>query len=105
MVQLIIAMGVPSAITGLFIWFLKRHIDKKESIREQRDANMEQLILFVMQNSRATNVLAKATAVAVQRIPDAKCNGDMKKALEEAAEIQKEEKDFLIQQGIKHIFE
>ena len=57
-----------------------------------------------MQTSRANNVLAEATAKAVQRIPDAKCNGDMKAALELAAKIQKEEQQFLIDQGVKRLF-
>ena len=98
-------MGIPSAITGLLVWWLKRSIDKRDAKREEREKNTETLMLMIMQTSRATNVLAEATARAVQRIPDAHCNGDMTHALEEAARIQKEEKDFLMDQGIKHIFE
>lgn len=103
--QWLITFGVPSAITGLAIWFLKRWIDKKDSKREEREQNTEQLMIMIMQTSRATAILAEATARAVQRIPDAKCNGDMTAALEKAKAIQNEEKDFLIDQGIKHIFE
>ena len=103
--SVLIATGIPTAITGLLVWWLKRHIDKKEAKREEREANTEKLMLLIMQNSRATNVLAKATAIAVQRIPDAHCNGDMTAALAEAEKIQTEEKDFLMDQGIKHIFE
>lgn len=98
-----VAMGVPTAITGLLVWYLKRHIDKKEAKREEREKNTERLMLFIMQESRSTNVLATATAKAVQRIPDAHCNGDMTEALRRAAEIQSEEKDFILDQGIKHI--
>lgn len=101
----LIAMGIPSALTGLLFWLLKRHIDKTEKSREEREHNREQLMLMIMQTSRATNVLAEATARAVQRIPDAHCNGDMTEALKQASKIQKEEKDFLIDQGIKHIFD
>lgn len=101
----IAAMGIPSALTGLLVWWLKKYIDKNEKKREEREQNTERLMLLIMQNSRATNILAEATAKAVQRIPDAHCNGDMKAALELAAKIQKEEKDFLFDQGIKHIFD
>lgn len=97
-------MGVPTAATGLMIWFLKRYIDKKEIKRDEKEQNRERLMLLIMQTSRATNVLAEATAKAVQRIPDAHCNGDMKSALEEAERIQNEEKEFMFDQGIKHIF-
>lgn len=102
--EFIIAMGIPTAITGLLVWWLKRHIDKRDKKAEEREKNTEQLMLIIMKNSRATNILAEATAKAVQRIPDAKCNGDMTAALEMAAKIQKEEKDFMFDQGIKHIF-
>lgn len=116
MVNFILAMGIPSAIMGLLVWWFKRQIEKrdkekeeKEAIekeaREERERNTEKLMLLIMQTSRATNVLAEATARAVQRIPDAHCNGDMTTALAEATRIQKEEKDFIMDQGIKYIFE
>lgn len=102
---LILAAGIPSAITGFLVWLLKREIDRRDAVREEREKNTEQLMLMMMNTTRANNILAVATAKAVQRIPDAKCNGDMTAALEQAAEYQKVEKDFLINQGIKHIFE
>jgi len=103
-IAFIAAMGIPSAITGFLFWWLKRSIDKREKKSEEREKTTEQLMLIIMKNSRATNVLAEATAKAVQRIPDAHCNGDMTAALELAEKIQKEEKDFMFDQGIKHIF-
>lgn len=102
--ELLIQWGVPSAVTGLLIWWLKRYIDKRDAARAKHDEAVEKYMLLIMQNSRATNILAEATAKAVQRIPDAHCNGDMTAALAEAARIQKEEKDFLFQQGVDHIF-
>ena len=102
--EFILAMGIPTALMGVLVWFLKRHIDKKEKRREEREHNTEQLMLLNLQSSRATLVLAIATAKAVQRIPDANCNGDMTSALKEAEKIQKEEKNFLFDQGVKHIF-
>lgn len=102
--ELLQMWGVPAATIAFLLWLLKRHIDKKEEERLAREANTEKLMLFMLQESRATNVLVTATAKAVQRIPDAHCNGDMTAALELAEQIQKEEKDFLFDQGIKHIF-
>lgn len=102
--EFVLAMGIPTAITGLLVWWLKRHIDKRDAKAEEREKNTEKLMLMIMQNSRSTLVLAEATAKAVQRIPDAHCNGDMTAALEQAANIQKEEQQFLFDQGIKHIF-
>ena len=102
--EFLVAAGIPSAITGLFVWWLKVHIDKREAKREEKEKNTENLMLLIMRETRATNVLATATAKAVQRIPDAHCNGDMTDALQKASDIQNIEKDFLFDQGIKHIF-
>lgn len=102
--DILILLGVPTAITGLLVWWLKRHIDKREAKSEEREKNTERLMLMIMQTSRANNVLAVATAKAVQRIPDAHCNGDMTAALEQADKIQKEEQQFLFDQGLKNIF-
>ena len=98
-------MGIPSAITGLLIGWLKSYIDKRDKTRETREKNTEKLMLMMLDTARANNILAVATAKAVQRIPDAHCNGDMTAALEKAAKIQNQEKEFLMQQGIQHIFE
>lgn len=109
------AMGIPSAVCGIFVWWFKREIERKDAEKEKaakkreeekeaREARIEELMLLNFRETRATNILATATAKAVQRIPDAHCNGDMTAALEEAAAIQREEKDFLVNNGIKHIF-
>ena len=102
--DLILAMGIPSSIFGLLIWWLKRYIDARDKKAEAREKTVENLMLLMMKEIRATNVLAEATAKAVQRIPDAHCNGDMTAALEMAAKIQKEERQFILDQGIKHVF-
>lgn len=104
MIDFLLAMGIPTAIMGLLVWWLKRYIDKRDKKAEEREHDLEKLMLMIMQTSRANNVLAEATARAVQRIPDAHCNGDMTSALEKASKIQKEEQEFLIDKGIKHIF-
>jgi hypothetical protein len=100
----VVAMGIPSAITGLLVWWLKKHIDEREKKNEAREKNTEKLMLLLVRTGRATNVLAEATAKAVQRIPDAKCNGDMTKALERAKEMQEQERDFMFELGIEHMF-
>lgn len=102
--EFLIAMGIPTAVMGFLVWWLKRYIDKKDRESAEREKKTERFMLLIMQNTRATNVLAEATAKAVQRIPEAHCNGDMTAALEQASKIQKEEQQFLFDQGIEHIF-
>ena len=104
MPEWIIIAGIPSAITGLAIWWFKKQLEVHDRRLEEREKNLETLMMMIIKTSKANNVLAVATAHAVQRIPDAKCNGDMTAALKEADRIQQEEKDFLMKQGIKHIF-
>lgn len=103
-VAFVVAMGIPSAITGLAVWWLKKNIDRRDARNEEKEKNTEQMILLIAQNSRATYTVAKATAKAVQRIPEAHCNGDMTAALEQAEKFQMEEQQFLIDQGVKRIF-
>lgn len=113
------AAGVPSAIFGVFIWYFKRYIEKRDKVREaearkreekreaeieEREKNTERLMMLIMQDCHATYILSEATAKAVQRIPDAKCNGDMTSALDKAESIQKKETEFLTDLGIKRIF-
>jgi hypothetical protein len=124
--ELCMAAGIPSAIVGIFVWYFKRYVEKRdeearkreeareeeyrkreekrEKEIEERERNTEKLMMLIMQDCHATYILADATARAVQRIPDAKCNGDMKSALEKAGEIQKREQSFLMDLGVKHIF-
>ena len=108
---LLVAMGVPTAITGFCFWLLERRIEKRDKKKQKeeaalleeqgkRDRAREELEVLLVQGINAYIALGEATAKAVQRIPDAHCNGDMKKALEYATSIKHDQKNFLAQQGI-----
>ena len=114
--SLIAMMGIPTAVTGFFFWLLEHRIQKREKKREQQEATArakaeereharEELQLLAIQSTNAAIALAEATAKAVQRIPDAKCNGDMHAALDYAAKVKHEQKDFLTKQGIQAILD
>lgn len=122
--------GIPTALTvgvvGFLFWLLERKISKREterieqeqaiakerekqekkleSEREQREKNRRTFEKSLLSTSNAALALGEATARAVQRIPDAHCNGDMKKALNYAEQIKHEQRDFLAAQGIDNIF-
>ena len=70
-----------------------------------RDPYLDLPLHGVHQADNAAIALAEATAKAVQRIPDAKCNGDMHAALDYAAKIKHAQKDFLTSQGIHAIID
>ena len=103
--ELILLFGIPTAITGLGIWWIKRRIEKNEAKAKEHEQNLEALVLMMMQTSRANTVGITAIARAIQRIPDAHCNGDMTAALEEMEKIQRKEQQFIIDKGIKYLFE
>lgn len=102
---LLIAMGVPSGLFGLALWYFKKRIDEKEKRQQEQEKSREQLLLMMMKSTRENTALCTAIAKAVQRIPDAHCNGDMTEALERAKRASEEEKKFLMEHGVMHIFE
>lgn len=102
--SLLILLGIPTAITAFCSWMLQRRIAKREAIQDAREAAREQNEVLLIQNTRAALALAEATAVAVQRIPDVHCNGDMHAALEYARKVKHKQKDFLTEQGVKAIY-
>ena len=103
--EIILMFGIPTAITGFGIWLIKRKIEKNEKQQIEKENNLQDLVLMMLQTTRANAVGITAVAKAIQRIPDAHCNGDMTKALEYMKSIQEKEKDFLMDKGVKHIFE
>lgn len=99
------AFGIPTAFTGFCVWRLERKIAKREKLEEEREKAREQNELFMIKGTSAAIALGEATARAVQRIPDAHCNGDMHAALEYATKVKHEQKDFLTKQGIHALYE
>ena len=99
-VAFVAGMGIPSAIMGLIVWRLRNRIEDKERAQDKKNEDQQELILILVQSTRASIALGEATAKAVQRIPDAHCNGDMHAALDYATDIKHKQKEFLDRQGI-----
>lgn len=115
--------GVPTALTGFFVWLMQRRITKrdkqkadeeakkeaeqreKEQRAAERDKRQEDMQMLMMQSIRTCVILSTATAKAVQRIPSAKCNGDMTQALKDVAEIQAKQKQYIMDLGLHAIYE
>ena len=128
--QIAALCGIPSALTvgivGFLFWLLEHKIAKKEAARvaqeeklaavrekqeqkleherQKRDENRREFEKNLLLTSNAALALGEATARAVQKIPDAHCNGDMSDALDFAKKIKHEQRDFLAAQGIENIF-
>lgn len=104
-VAFLAAMSIPSAVMGLIVWRLERKIAKRETSIEEHEEAQKELLLLVVQSTSASIALGEATAKAVQRIPDAHCNGDMKGALDYATSVKHKQKDFLTKQGISALMD
>lgn len=100
--EMLATFGIPSAIVGLLVWFFKRKIDKNEKARAEQQKNLESLVLMMLQSTRANSILCKATAEAVR---DGHCNGNMTNAMAVVEKAADAEKQFLLEKGIKYIFE
>ena len=98
-------MGIPTAMTGFFFWLVQRKITKQGMRAEEREKNREKLEIVLLQSTSAAIALSEATAKAVQRIPDAHCNGDMHAALDYAAKVKHEQREFLAKQGVHYLYE
>lgn len=94
--QLMLLLGVPTALFGLFLQRFEKKMDEKEKAREEHE-------FLIVKSVSAAIALGEATAEAMQRIPDTHCNGDMHAALEYARQVKHEQEDFLSRQAIKAV--
>ena len=65
MIKWILAFGIPSAITGLAVWWLKRRVEASDQKHQEQEKNLESLVLMMMQSTRANTVGITAIAQAV----------------------------------------
>lgn len=98
----VMSMGIPSAITGLIVWRLKKNIESRDAAQLEKNESQQKLMLLLVQSTRASIALGEATAHALQR---GHTNGDTEAALRYAAEVKHKQKEFLEQQGIHAIME
>lgn len=99
----LVAAGIPSGIVGLLIAHLNKKIDKRDKLREEREQARIKNETMQIKLTMASLSLGEATAEAVQRIPDAHCNGDMAAALELAKETKAKYRDFEHEQTAKTV--
>lgn len=88
------AAGIPSA---LFAYYLR----KVEKRRADEEAARKQYELYQVKMLTATACLCEANAIALQ---NGKCNGETHRALDHLKEVKHDQRDFLVAQGIDHLF-
>lgn len=101
--QIIVSAGIPSGLITVAIAVFSKKIKKRDEEREEKEQARQKHDVMMTDMTIASMSLAEATARAVQRIPDAKCNGDMHSALDYATSVKNKYKDFERVQTIKSI--
>ena len=94
---ILLAMSLP-------FWLLERKLMKGQKAEEKKDEARRQNEAIVIEGVMAAITLGEATAKAVQRIPDAHCNGDMHDALTYATKVKIKHRDFIREQGIDALY-
>ena len=82
---------------------LSAEFQKELQEAREKEKARQRYEVYMIKGIMASNTLSEATARAVQRIPDAHCNGDMETALEEEEKVKKEIQLFLAKQGVNNI--
>ena len=98
-----VAAGIPSALVGVLIRRLNQRIDKRDEARELKEEARIKNEIMLNKLVMASLSLGEATAAAMQRIPDAKCNGDMHKAMENAEKVRGEYLEFEREQTVRSL--
>lgn len=100
--------GVSAVIVALVEALAARDrakVKKDRKRAEELEQAREAMMLHMLHMSGASMALGEAVARAVQRIPDAHCNGEMTKALDYAVKVKHEQKEFLESQGVHALWE
>ena len=101
-----------SAFTGFMVWRMQRRIQQRDEAKEKAEAeklaecarqkrDVQQYQRFMNQTQRTLTKLCVATAIAVR---DGHSNGEMTTALEIMEIVAREQRDFLVDQGINGLF-
>lgn len=112
----LLTAGIPTAVTALCFWMIENRISqrqkkedeerrKRQAYIDEKERKRDEMQFLLIQSVNAAIALSEATAKAVERIPDANCNGDMREALAYATKIKHEQKEFITKEGIRNIFE
>lgn len=103
---ILIAAGIPSAVcgglVGLVFWKLKRQIDENEKAQQRRDQARRDFEVYQINLASANAALSKATAIALK---NGRSNGETSSALAWLEEIKHDQRSFLIEHGVEHIYE
>jgi len=93
--------AVVGGIVGIFFRRIEKRMDEENKARKEREEARRKYEIFQVKTLTAVTALSKANAIALK---NGKCNGETKAALEYLDQVKHEQRDFLTEQGIDHLF-
>lgn len=93
--------AVVGGIVGLCFRRIEKRMDREAEARKEREEARRKYEIFQVKTLTAVTALSKANAIALK---NGKCNGETKAALEYLDQVKHEQRDFLTEQGIDHLF-
>lgn len=101
---LLLAIGLPSAalsaVFGYFVHRIEKRQNKQDTEGKIREERREKFELLQIKGTLSAMALGEATAKALKT---GHCNGETEKALAYEESVKHEIRDFMTEQGIKHI--
>lgn len=102
---IVMAVGLPAAVVSAVVGLLFRRIEKRledeNKARQRQEEARRQFERYQLTALTATMALCEANARAMQ---NGRCNGETHAALEYMQKVKHEQREFLTNQGIDHIF-
>ena len=96
MIAIVISV-VGSIISGMVLFFLQFYFKKKAKQDDEREAKSHKKDILVIKSINALGELTQANAIALR---DGKTNGELKYAMKEYEQVNKEMLEFLIENSV-----
>lgn len=97
----ILCAAIPSFVSGFGLYLISKTMTAHQTTQEKRESDRIEGETHVLKTLMDTAEATKAIATAIQRIPDAHCNGDMKAAIKKMDASIASQREFLRKQAVK----
>lgn len=97
----ILCAAIPSLVSGVGLSVISSNLRKHQENQMKQEADHIKSEQHVLNTLIATAEGTEAIAKAVQRIPDARCNGDMKAAIAKVEKSLSSQRDFLREKAVE----
>lgn len=97
----LLCAGIPSLVSGIGLHLISKNMQAhQEKVKKQEDDRVTNE-KYIMNTLIATAEGTEAIAKAIQRVPEAHCNGDMTEAIKKVEDALEEQRDFLREKAVE----